>query len=212
MSRVDAVHAWAVRQPGLRAFTIVVRALLALAFVPSGLVKVLDQPFTTLPTTDPVGFFFAGFFSAHGYYRFIGIAQWVAAGLLLFPRTATVGAVLYLPIVANIFAITLAIGPAFGGTRFVTGAMLLANVYLLAWDWDRWRHFVRAPSDPSRYGGALSALALAAAAGLGLFGITGAHLARLRSGSYAAPIALVLAGAALGAASLVHAYRRGASR
>ena len=117
MSALDRVHASAVAQPALRVFTAIVRVLLALAFVPSGLVKILDQPFTTLPTSDPVGYFFAAFFSAHGYYRFIGAAQWVAAGLLLVPRTATIGAFLYLPIIVNIFAITLAIGPSFAGTR-----------------------------------------------------------------------------------------------
>ena len=72
--------------------------------------KILGQPFTALPSTDPVGYFFAGFFSAHGYFR--GVAQWVAAGLLLIPRTATPGALLYLPIIVNIFVITMAIGPA----------------------------------------------------------------------------------------------------
>jgi hypothetical protein len=55
----------------LRVVTMITRVVLASAFVPSGLVKILDQPFTTLPTTDPVGYFFAGFFSAHAYYRFI---------------------------------------------------------------------------------------------------------------------------------------------
>src|SRR5436190_20172024 len=113
------LHARAV-EPALRVFTAVTRVLLAVAFVPSGLVKILGEPFTTLPTSDPVGFFFAGFFSAHGYYRFIGVMQWTAAALLIIPLTATLGAALYLPIIVNIFAITVAIGPSFGGTRFIT--------------------------------------------------------------------------------------------
>src|SRR5580765_6145186 len=121
MDAITRVHAWATAQPSLRLFTVMVRVLLALAFVPSGLVKILGQPFTTLPVSDPVGYFFAGFFSAHGYYRFVGVAQWTAAALLLIPRTATLGALVYLPIITNIFAITVAIGPAFYGTRVVTG-------------------------------------------------------------------------------------------
>jgi hypothetical protein len=39
--------------------------------------------------------------------------------------------------VVHIFAITVAIGPAFVGTRFISGLMLLANGYLVCWDWDR---------------------------------------------------------------------------
>ena len=145
MGSIDRLHIWATAQPVLRVFTVIVRVLLALAFVPSGLVKIIGEPFTTLPVSDPVGYFFAGFFSAQGYYRFVGVAQWVAGGLLLIPRTATLGALLYLPIIVNIFAITVAIGPAFSGTRVVTGAMMTANVYLLCWDWDRWKHVLPPP-------------------------------------------------------------------
>lgn len=83
MRALDAAHGWALRHPLFRVATIGVRVLLALAFVPSGLVKILGQPFTSLPTSDPVGYFFAGFFSAHDYYRFVGVAQWTAAALLL---------------------------------------------------------------------------------------------------------------------------------
>ncbi|MHA0035587.1 hypothetical protein [Deinococcus sp. PESE-13] len=39
-------------------FTWVTRVLLWLAFVPSGMVKLLGQPFTVLPRTDPVGAYF----------------------------------------------------------------------------------------------------------------------------------------------------------
>ena len=62
MNAIDRLHAWATAQPVLRVFTLVVRVLLALAFVPSGLVKITGDPFTTLPVADPVGRFFAGFF------------------------------------------------------------------------------------------------------------------------------------------------------
>lgn len=207
MTALDAAHAWAIRQPLLRAFTLGVRVLLALAFVPSGLVKILDQPFTQLPVTDPVGAFFAGFFTAHGYYRFIGVAQWVAAACLLFPRTATLGAWLYLPIIVNIWAITMAIGPAFGGTRVVTGAMLLAALYLLAWDWDRWRDVVRRPADPARHGSAATAWLLLVAAMVGGAGVTGLHLFRLGRGGAGRGMALVVAGSVIGLVGLWRAVR-----
>ena len=44
---------------------------------------------------------------------------------------------LYLPIIVNIFVITVAM--QFRGTWVIVGAMLLANLYLLAWDYDRLR-------------------------------------------------------------------------
>ena len=142
-------------------------------------------------------------------YRFIGVAQWAAGGLLLIPRTATLGALLYLPIIANIFAITVAIGPAFGGTRVVTGAMLVANLYLLCWDWDRLKSLIPAATPArTRHGDLLTALGMMVAAGIAFRGIIGAHLARLRHESYTGPLAMLAVGVLLGLAMLVRAYRR----
>ena len=141
------------------------------------------------------------------------MAQWVAGGLLLIPRTATLGAVLYLPIIVNIFAITVAIGSSFAGTRVVTGAMLAANIYLLCWDWDRWKHILplAAPAN-ARHGDLITALGMMIAAGIAFWGVTGTHLARLRHGSYAGPLTLVAVGVLLGLAMLVSAYRRASAR
>jgi uncharacterized membrane protein YphA (DoxX/SURF4 family) len=207
MDALSRLHSWVTAQPILRVFTVVVRVLLAVAFVPSGLVKILGEPFTTLPVSDPVGYFFAGFFSPRGYYRFIGVAQWTAACLLLIPRTAALGAALYLPIIVNIFAITVAIGPSFAGTRVITGAMLVANIYLLCWDWDRWKHIFAAPVRV-RHGDLITTIGLTIAAGVGFSGVTGTHLARLRHGSYAGPLIMVAIGGVLGLSMLVRAYRR----
>jgi hypothetical protein len=211
METLSRIHARLVAERSLRVFTIAVRALLALAFVPSGLVKIMDEPFTRLPVSDPVGYFFAGFFSAHGYYRFVGVAQWTAAALLLAPRTATLGAFLYLPIIVNIFAITVALGPSFAGTRYITGAMLLGNLYLLAWDWDRWKPIVSVgASGRERHGDWTTVAGLLMAAGLGFAGVTGVHLARLRHETYLLPIAMLTAGGLIGVLMLVRAYRRSA--
>jgi hypothetical protein len=62
MGAIDRLHTWATAQPVLRVFTVTVRVLLALAFVPSGLVKIMGEPFTTLPISDPVGYFFCRLF------------------------------------------------------------------------------------------------------------------------------------------------------
>jgi hypothetical protein len=132
------LHRRATGSSWLQLFTAATRGLLALGFIPSGLKKVLGHPFAPgIPTVDPVGAFFDAFFQARGYYVFVGAVQLLAALLLLFPQTAALGAVLYLPIILNIFVITAAL--AFKGTALVTGLMLLASIYLLCWDYDRWK-------------------------------------------------------------------------
>ena len=68
----------------------------------------------------------------------VGLMQVAAGVLLLIPGTALLGALLYLPIIVNIFVITVAM--EFRGTWVIVGAMLLANLYLLAWDYDRLRN------------------------------------------------------------------------
>jgi hypothetical protein len=192
---LDRLHARIINSRILVVFTAVTRVLLALAFLPSGLVKTLGRRFTTLPVSDPVGYFFDGFFSAAGYYRFVGIMQLTAAALLLLPWTATLGAFVYLPIIFNIFVITITVG--FRGTSIITALMLLANIYLLCWDYDRWKDLL-----PRRVGGRHLALvstlgfALSALAGFGA--VTRLHSARLHNGDMTAP-ALVVAGAAIAA-------------
>lgn len=126
----------------LRIFTTLTRVLLAIGFVPPGLKKVLYERFTQLGLDNPVGFFFEALYQTGFYYRFIGLAQVTAAILLLIPRTAFLGALLYFPIILNIFIITVSMD--FRGTPFVTGAMLLANLYLLCWDCDRLKRVLSA--------------------------------------------------------------------
>ena len=197
--RLDAIHTDVVSIVKLRVFTAVVRVLLALAFTPSGLVKVLGHRFTLLPVTDPVGYFFDALYQAQGYYRFIGFCQLIAAGLLLFPSTATMGAVIYFPIILNIFVITLSVD--FGNTRFITGAMALGCLYLLLWDYDRWKNLL--PRRESHHAGMRFMLPLFASAGIGLYGVTRLHLARLRGGSFALPVLEVAVAAGLGLLTLI---------
>lgn len=145
-SRLARLHAWARRQAWLHRFTLANRLLLALAFFPTGLVKATGQRFTTLPLEDPVGFFFEAMYQTGPYWRFIGVTQIVAALLLLVPRTATLGAMLFLPISVSILLITWGVG--FTGTVYIAAGMLLSVVYLLCWDADRlWAgaHHVLAP-------------------------------------------------------------------
>jgi uncharacterized membrane protein YphA (DoxX/SURF4 family) len=134
-SALERAHA-GVRENGwLRIFTVFTRILLALGFTPSGITKVLGNRFTILGLDNPVGFFFEAMYRTGFYWRFLGLCQLAAALLLLIPRTATIGALVYFPLILNIFVITVAL--EFRGTPIITGLMLLANIYLLCWDYDK---------------------------------------------------------------------------
>lgn len=122
-------------RPVLQRFTLMNRLLLAMAFLPTGLVKLTGQRFTILPVDDPVGFFFEAMYRTGPWWRFIGAVQVLAAVLLLVPRTATLGAVAFAPVVGSILLITIGVG--FGLTSVIVAGMLLANLWLLCWDADR---------------------------------------------------------------------------
>ncbi|MGE0131121.1 MAG: hypothetical protein AB7U82_23835 [Blastocatellales bacterium] len=138
---LDELHTRIRRDKLLRGFTWLTRILLAVAFTPSGLTKVLGNRFTQIPPSEPIGYFFEALYQSGFYYNFIGVAQLTAAILLLIPRTAALGAVIYFPIIINIFLVTVSLN--FTGTPFITGAMLLANIYLLCWDYDRLKHIFK---------------------------------------------------------------------
>ena len=55
---LNQLHARVKKNRWLKIFTFFTRILLALAFLPSGLTKVLGNRFTVLGIDDPVGFFF----------------------------------------------------------------------------------------------------------------------------------------------------------
>ncbi len=77
-------------------------------------------------------FYFTGY-----YYTFVGVLQVTAAILLLIPRTATLGAFIYFPIILNICILSLAV--RFDGSLFSSPLMVLANLYLLCWDYHKWK-------------------------------------------------------------------------
>lgn len=119
-----------------RYFAVFCRVALALGFIPSGIVKVMGQRFTALPSNHPLGHYFDALHQTGYYYNFIGVAQLLAALLLLIPATAVIGTLIYLPAILNICV--LAYATRFEGTR-ITTMMLLANLYLLFWYYDRIR-------------------------------------------------------------------------
>jgi uncharacterized membrane protein YphA (DoxX/SURF4 family) len=121
----------------VRYFAIFCRIVLALGFVPSGIVKITGERFTALPPNHPLGHYFDALHLTGYYYTFIGVAQLTIAILLLIPRTALVGALLYFPVILNICILAYAV--RFEGTR-ITTLMLLANVFLLYWDYPKLKH------------------------------------------------------------------------
>jgi len=112
-------------------------ASLAAGFIPSGTVKVTGERFTGLPANHPLGHYFDALYLTGFYYTFIGVGQLTVALLLLIPRTALLGAILYFPIILNICV--LAYATRFEGTR-ITTLMVLANLYLLCWDYARLKY------------------------------------------------------------------------
>lgn len=134
---LDGLHGSVVKTPGLQVFTAFTRMLLGIAFIPPSIIKILHMPFTALPDANPVGHYFNALYQTGFYYEFLGWGQLLAAILLLFPRSAHIGALLFLPIILNITVLTTSVG--FKGTPFITNAMFLAALYLVAWDYDRWK-------------------------------------------------------------------------
>ena len=217
---LDRLHARARANPLLYRVVLATRCLFAMAFIPTGWVKFTGHRFTQISVETPVGAFFEAMYQTGGYWQFLGATQVVAGLLMLLPRTATLGAVVFFPVALNIFVVTVALG--FRGTPFITGPMLLAATALLAWDWDRLRGIVtdttpafsatereRWPRSPriARLGPAWerAAYAVGTAAGLLVFGST-----RSLVGPGAARVGLVVGGLAALAAlvGLVRAGRR----
>jgi hypothetical protein len=134
---LDGIRGSVVKTPGLQVFTAFTRLLLGIGFIPPSIIKILHMPFRALPDSNPVGHYFNALYQTGFYYEFLGWGQLLAAVLLLFPRSAHIGALLFLPIILNITVLTTSVG--FKGTPFITNAMFLAALYLVAWDYDRWK-------------------------------------------------------------------------
>jgi len=119
----------------LNVLAMLTRYLIGFAFIPSGLTKLLGNRFTLLTIDDPIGFFFEGLYRTGMYWHFLGLVQVVAAFLLMSQRFATMGAVMFLGILSNVWLITLSMH--FGGTWVITSLMMLANLWLIAWDMEK---------------------------------------------------------------------------
>lgn len=134
-TRLDGIHSKVKSNKWFRFFAVFNRIALAAGFIPSGLTKIIGERFTSLSVNHPMGNYLEALYHTGYYYPFIGYIQVAAAILLLIPRTATLGALIYFPIILNICILSLSVG--FDGSLVTSPLMVLANLYLLCWDYDK---------------------------------------------------------------------------
>ncbi len=136
--QLDKIHYQARKNKWLGYFAIYCRIVLAAGFIPSGMQKVLGERFTVLAVNHPMGHFLDAFFHTGYYYTFVGIMQVLAAILILIPRTATLGAFLYFPIILNICILSLSV--RFDGSQITSPLMVCAVLFLLCWDYHKFKN------------------------------------------------------------------------
>ncbi|REC79850.1 DoxX family protein [Chryseobacterium elymi] len=121
------------RTNGLNQWIIIhLRYLVAFAFFPSGITKLLGNRFTMLSTDTPIGYFFEAMYRTGFYWNFLGLCQVVAGILLMTQRYAVLGTLMFLAILSNIWIITISL--SFTGTWVITSLMMVAVIILLIWD------------------------------------------------------------------------------
>jgi uncharacterized membrane protein YphA (DoxX/SURF4 family) len=141
ISKFDAFYLKVRTNRWYRYFYILCRLVLAYAFIVAGMVKIVGERFASgLSVKHPMGAYLEALHHTGFYYTFIGYAQVLAAVMLLIPRTVTLGALLYLPVIFNIWLLSFAV--RFEGSFITSPLMVLANLYILAWNYDRLRYIL----------------------------------------------------------------------
>src|SRR5215213_3206009 len=140
-STLDRLHMQAKQNRWLWLFSIFNRLVLALGFIPAAIVKLMNERFASgLHANHPMGHYLEALHQTGYYYTFISVVQLTAAIFLLIPRTVTLGAFLYFPIILNITVLTYA--TRFEGSLFTAPLMVLANLYLLGWNYEKWKYIL----------------------------------------------------------------------
>ncbi len=118
-------------------FIIYTRYLIGGTFVFASLIKIKGHRFTSesgeLNPINSAWHFFETMYQSGLYWQFIGITQLIAGFFLMTQKFSKLGALIFFPIILNIFVITLSYYFAF--TPVITGLMLLANLMLIIWEW-----------------------------------------------------------------------------
>lgn len=119
-------------------FIIYTRYLIGVAFVFAAIVKIKGGRFTTMDgINEPINsawHMFETLYQSGLWWKFLGLGQLIAGFLLMTQRYAKLGALMFLPVISNVFVITISYD--FKGTPAITGLMLIANIMLVLWDWD----------------------------------------------------------------------------
>lgn len=118
---------------------------MAVTFVLSGIRKFPGLKFTILGTDNPVGLYFEAMHQLGFYWNFIGYFQILCGVLLFFRRTAPLAVLLMLPVTVNIFLVSA--GLDMRGTPYITSAMLLANIFMLFWHYERYLPIINTPDN-----------------------------------------------------------------
>lgn len=132
---LDALHLKARQNKWMSYFTVFNRVALAAGFLPAGYVKIIGERFTDLHNNQPMGHYLEALHHTGYYYTTIGILQVLAAVLLLIPRTALLGVLIYFPIILNICILSLAV--RFEGSLLTSPLMVISCIYLMCWDYHR---------------------------------------------------------------------------
>jgi hypothetical protein len=122
-------------------FIIYLRYLIGFSFVFASIVKIQGLRFTAESGAEnPINsafHFFETLYQSGIYWKFLGIGQLLAGFLLMTQRYAKLGALLFLPIITNVFFITISYD--FNYTYVITSLMLFANLFLILWDWNTFK-------------------------------------------------------------------------
>jgi uncharacterized membrane protein YphA (DoxX/SURF4 family) len=157
------------------------RILIGFAFLPAGLKKLLDEPFTDPAKIGRFHDFLDAFHATGWFYQFVGLTQLATAALLITQRFATLGALLAVPITATIAAFCWSTGAGIPTTTVIT-LMCLGSLGLALWDLPRWRLIV-APDDRDQQ---LHIPARIAAVDMRLWQLCGAAIVTIYFGACAA--------------------------
>lgn len=125
-------------------FTIGLRYLLGSSFVYAAVFKIAGIRFTPDSGKDaPINslpHFFETLYQAGFYWQFIGWGQLIAGLLLMSQIFSTIGAMAFFSILISIWVITFSFTSS--AVLQITSLMLLANIYLLLWDWNRIKYML----------------------------------------------------------------------
>ncbi len=120
-----------------------VRIGMGLTFIISGTRKLPGVKFTILPTSDPVGYYFDAMHQTGFYWNFIGYFQILLGILIFINRFVIVSSLLMMPVTMNIFLVSIALNMK--GTPIITSMMVLANCFLLAWNYENYLNLLKKP-------------------------------------------------------------------